>query len=794
MPNRPPQVCPQRDTTKALANEDLSAAETARAEGHLETCEVCRTLFRQLTVDRLPSFRGYTILKEIDRGGFGIVYKAFHHGKARVEALKVLFGQTEVREAYFQNEVHAVAQLRHPNIATLYEAHLSTPPPYYAMEFVAGQQLDEYFRAHEVSLEERITLLQTIARAIHYAHERGVVHRDLKPQNILIDPDGQPRIVDFGIAKKLGLGSPATDSAAETDRPEGAVGTYGYIPPEQFAGGPVDRRADVYGLGALLFHVITGQPARLARQTRRLTRLLRRQRVSRADDLAAIIARAVDAVPERRYDTCLDLVTDLDNYLAGRPVHARAGESWTYRAGRLALVVLRNHPKAMYAVVVALVTFGLAQVFIRTPARFLPAAAPAGQVVLVAVKPSTIAAADAGELGADLPGFEPANPRSWRLLYGRLFEKLGTARPRAVVWDAFPRSCAPDYDAGLIGGIQALGVPLVIGFADFDLNGEPDLCPEIVAAVPWRGWLGVMQADAMKTELQSALTISRSSNPPLPSLALAGFAAARFPDCVPEVRVQPGHVEVHYRKQEYAEGEPRYLGVVDEIPVTSVKPVGRPKLALIPHDPVLQADDMAARTLFPLDGVEAWAEKAIALEDVLQARTEELAARLGDRVILIGDMASPRDRHRLRDGTQIFGCQGQAQILDHLLTGRHARPIAPPSVFLLVLGWCALAALLTTACPLPTRPAPRATVAGGLAAIAGGLLLADATIARVLPLWALQAGFALSALLCVGGVVLPLRALRERQMRLTPGPVWVPDALSSTSTVVVQPAESGSRA
>jgi len=347
MPTRTGYPCVHREITEALARDELSGVDREEAERHLEICQACRTLFRQLTVHRFPRIRNYTIVAELGRGGFGAVYKALHHSKERWEALKLLFGTTAQRTAYFENEVRLVAKLRHPNIATLYDANLHTTPLFYAMEFVQGQHLDDYFRSHGVSLEERIELVKTVTAAVGYAHRQGVVHRDLKPQNILIDPQGQPRIVDFGIAKRLVLEAAEEEAAEAAPHPaEDALGTYGYIAPEQLAGQNVDSRGDVYSLGALLFHVITGQPSRLAVQVDRLREILHERQVSRAEDLAAIIACCMRPLPEQRYPTCEAMIADLDNYLAGRPISARQETTLVDRTARLATLVLRNQPLA----------------------------------------------------------------------------------------------------------------------------------------------------------------------------------------------------------------------------------------------------------------------------------------------------------------------------------------------------------------------------------------------------------------------------------------------------------------
>jgi serine/threonine protein kinase len=253
MPDERPEPFPQRALVELFAHDELDDARQREAERVLEQSEAARELFRQLTAGRYPRLPNYTIIGQIGKGGFGVVYKAVHHDKERVEALKVLFSKTPLLTEYFQNEVHLIARLRHQNIATLFEAQLSTPPLYYTMEFVEGERLNDYLKKYTVSLAERIRIIRTVAAAIEYAHAQGVVHRDLKPQNILIDDAGQPHVVDFGIAKKLALTEVRPPRAEDTSHEshEGPVGTLGYIAPEQEKGGPVDARADIFALVGL---------------------------------------------------------------------------------------------------------------------------------------------------------------------------------------------------------------------------------------------------------------------------------------------------------------------------------------------------------------------------------------------------------------------------------------------------------------------------------------------------------------------------------------------------------------
>lgn len=786
MPAQPGQPCPRRAATEELARGELLLEDRPAAEQHLEDCKRCRARFRELTASRFPAFHEYTILSEVDRGGFGIVYKAFHEGKARIEALKVLFGQTPLRAAYFENEVRLVARLRHPNIATLYEAHLGNAPPYYAMEFVEGRQLDQYFRAQAVSLEERIEIIKTVAAAIHYAHQQDVVHRDLKPQNILIDADGQPHIVDFGISKRLRLASDGDESGNDgARRPEGAVGTYGYIAPEQIAGQRVDTRADIYGLGVLLYHVITGQPARFARDFGRLTKMLHEHHVSRADDLAAVIAQAVRPAPEDRYPTAAALVKDLENYRAGRPVLARRDPTPGYRVVRIASLVLRNHPWAALALATVIAAVVLSAVFHGVGARWIAPLTEQDLTALIAVQPSTVQAIATGALAKQVPGLTLTNRKSWRLLYGHLMEHLAGAGVRVLVWDYYFPKCAPEFDEGFVRGIKALDAPVIVGSQDPDVNGDPDLCAHILSAVHGWGTLFAKRPDFRRTEIEVPLAIQRGFNPLLPSLAVAGFSAAQHPDSEVNLATDRGRLVLRYRRLDVPAGTARWHPDTDEIPIFEREHV-------TPRYSLLRPEDRPALGRFRLDAVTDWAKRAIPLEDVLAADPAQLRQWFGHRAVLVGQMVPPVDLHRLESGEMAFGCQVQAMMLDTLLRQAHVYRYSRSAVALRVSLWCVLMAVLATRLPATRLPPPRLTAGFAAACFALGILLAYISAGTLTTPWAIETAVACCALLTVGGPAVLIRVLHERQLRLTPAPVWTPENATASTTLLVASPESDS--
>src|SRR5438552_17412371 len=206
----------------------------------------------------IMNFDDYELLKEIGRGGQGIVYRARQKSLNRTVALKVIgVGRwaTEAHLKRFRLEAEAAARLEHPGIVPIHEVGERDGSCYFSMKFVEGGQLDEVARREPMPIRRAVELIAKVARTVHYAHEHGILHRDIKPGNILLDAKGEPHLTDFGLARLVETESSVTHTLD-------VIGTPSYMAPEQAVGNnaAVSSATDVYGLGAVFYQLLTGQP------------------------------------------------------------------------------------------------------------------------------------------------------------------------------------------------------------------------------------------------------------------------------------------------------------------------------------------------------------------------------------------------------------------------------------------------------------------------------------------------------------------------------------------------------
>ena len=274
--------------------------------------------------------RGYDLLEEIARGGMGVVFRARQRSLNRVVAVKmILAGQfaSEANIRRFKAEAAAVAELRHPNIVAIHEVGEEEGHHFFSMDYVEGIGLDALAAREPIEPRRAAFFLRQIADAIDHAHRRGILHRDLKPSNILIDASDEPRVTDFGLARRLSGHASVTMTGQ-------MVGTPGFIAPEQAggAGATLGPSSDIYSLGAILYFALARKPPFAGRTIEETLHKVfteeptpvRRLNPKTPIDLATICGKCLAKNPGRRYGSAAEVREDLDRFLEGKPIRARA--------------------------------------------------------------------------------------------------------------------------------------------------------------------------------------------------------------------------------------------------------------------------------------------------------------------------------------------------------------------------------------------------------------------------------------------------------------------------------------
>lgn len=311
----------------------------------------------------------YEILEEIAQGGMGVVYKARQKKLNRVVALKMLLAGAFARQDIlkrFLSEAEVVAHLDHPNIVPIYEIGNHDGQTYFTMKFIENGTLRDSISTLKVNPRKAVQLMVKVVRAVHFAHQRGVLHRDIKPGNILIDSAGEPWVTDFGLAKRAGEDVTMTRTGA-------ILGTPAYMAPEQARSGqiPLTVAADVYSLGAVLYHIFTGQPPFETEDPLVLLQAAQSDEPKHpktinpalSDDLATICLKCLEKQPLQRYLSAEALCHDLERWLGYQPIEARPSGFWE----RQVKWARRKPTIALLSILVVLLTiFGVGGLLVQT--------------------------------------------------------------------------------------------------------------------------------------------------------------------------------------------------------------------------------------------------------------------------------------------------------------------------------------------------------------------------------------------------------------------------------------------
>lgn len=530
----------------AFVKGSLSAEARGGVETHLDVCPTCLAVVAELMrtdapgadeAAGAPAAPGplladgeprYVPGPEIARGGMGRILQGEDRFLRRAVALKLLRRSSEGLARRFLREQRITARLQHPAIVPVYDAGtLPGGDPFFVMRLVKGESLDRT-AAKARSLEERLRLLPAVLGAVDavaYAHGEGVVHRDLKPQNVLVGPFGEVVVVDWGLARELGSvpeydGEGAAEGMDDpvATRDGEVLGTLAYMAPEQVRGRPADARSDVYGLGAILYQVLAGVPPHVGRAeslsasaVRHAPEPLARRVPQAPPDLVAIVERAMAPDREARYASAQELAEDLKRWQAGRLVAAHR-----YTPGELLRRFARRYRAPLLVAATALVILGvlggvgLRRIFAeraRALAEQARAETARGQ-------------ADAQRAAAEtLVGFILGDLRARLARVGRLDALEGVARAVSEYQDTSP---AAEDAATLLRRSEVAGLAGDVAFATGDLGAADESyrrsleaaegagSGELAAAARCRAALRLGDVRKRRGELDAATTFYES--------------------------------------------------------------------------------------------------------------------------------------------------------------------------------------------------------------------------------------------------------------------------------------------
>jgi len=663
------------------------------------------------------------IIGEIGRGRFGLVYKAWWvKDVPQIVALKLLHSFGDMEKNRFEREIAVLSHLQSEGIVRCKDSGGTGDSRFFIMDFVAGIHFDQYVNRRDLDLHAKLAVLQKVCRAVADAHAAGVTHRDLKPRNILVDAEGLPHILDFGICSVHGADWTSWSDATIT-LPGDIIGTLKYMSPEQAWGGvaqQIDRASDLWALGIMLYEIATdgdypyalkstrdrpAPEALLERIRKELPKRPRLGHLSRGHDLETLIERCLTWEPQRRLTSAATLADDLGRVMTETPIRTRPHGA-AYRARRVAVGAAARSRVPFHAVFVALTLAAISLAALIGGAGWrnagddrnsleskLRASTPdmAGEEIrIVGIGDDSAAQVQAFALRNGRSDVTE-NVVSWRGVHGELMARLAAARPAVVIWDYYFRTVQP-ADAELAAGVRRLedaGVPVVLASRTFGAQGAPDISPRLLSGLRGRGRVGAILArDMVRRSGEFVAAIKRPDNTLIPSVTILALSAMRQPEARLEMTWY-GHqraLDLHY-----ALGSGAYLRERDRLELTRVVPAGS-------TDPAVAPGDLLGCMDFPLAPSDRWRSRTIAYESLLTMNDADLAAAVAGKVLIVGDVRSAvpgaaGDRHAVLYPTglepAVPGCYLHADALAGMLSQsllRLAHPLSLGTHLVLLIG------------------------------------------------------------------------------------------------------------
>ena len=775
--------CPQPASLLAYSKDDLTPGETSAIEQHLSTCPSCLAHYLEFASSRaVVNIPDCHVVKEIGRGRFGVVYKAWWtKDEPKLVALKISSQVSVPEERRFEREITVLKKITAPGVVRCLDSGRVESTRYFVMDLVEGLHLDEYFESSCTELSEKLEVFRRVCLAVAEAHALGVIHRDLKPKNILVTPDGQPHILDFGICAIEAEDWSSWDPQTITHVGD-VIGTLKYMSPEQAWGGvsgPVQEQSDIWSLGVMLYEIVTngGYPysvrptrdrpapeALLDRIRKELPQLPRLDHVERGRELEILLERCLAWEPRHRLDSVRKLADDIERYDAGLRIKTKP-LGLLHRLNRLAVGGATRSRWSFFAVfiLVAVATLWMSVLFFgvgwyrtgfsfegQPTAETLPPLAQVRErMVVVGVYDDTPARVAQYAAANQIEGVT-ADVKTWRAVHAHLLRRLGAARPKVVVSDYYFKTPQPQ-DVELAAGIaelEGMGVPVVLASRSYRPDGKPELSEGLTE--PLRGHLrhgAIIARDMVERPREFVLVYRRANETVVASLALVTLAAVLHPDTVPELEwfERDRWLDILYGVEPGA-----YLRGRDRVELNNVYESGHAQNGV-------SAGDMMGCCTFDLAPPEQWERRTVPYEQLLSCGPEELRALVGDKVLLIGDLRTRRpgfvpDRHPVRYGVSVTedvpGCYLLADAIAGLLARCYLRLVIvlPTAAFLFAL------LLAAVGCLLPIKLATwerfgRSRYRRGVMIVTGGLALTSlcvmVTTQSRMGVWMGFAGFAL---------------------------------------------------